>query len=355
MQKKIVVFTTGGTIAGANAAHSGAPETIDDRIGSHTPPPKSGHELLAEYPELGEIADIEVVELARVDSMYIGSALWKGFARAAYASLMRDDVDGIMMLTGTNTMQYIAFTQALMIQSLNKPFVITGSMDPNDKNHIRRHLVDSAHFAANSGVHEVVVCFSGDPTSTFTNIYRGANVIEINPHVYNAFGCQLEEPLAAVREGRIIHARGYVPPQHTQPPQLIDTATERIYRLRYAPGSCGIPSPRWFSNKRAEGIVIDAGVQVAANDQLYPLIRDILQDGIAVAVTNTDTRYMTEDVQRKDAELKEHGMIELPRMHSSKAHVKLSWALPQAHGDMKRLQEIMSHNYVGELNHVMYQ
>ena len=103
--------------------------------------------------------------------------------------------------------------------------------------------------------------------------------------------------------------------------------------------------------KKCEGVVIQADLQVAANDKLYALAKASLEQVIWVVAAGICSKYMTEEAHKRDAELEALGMIHWGGRPVSKALVKLSWALPQAEGNLLELKRIMERNYVGELNH----
>ncbi|MEE9323742.1 MAG: asparaginase [Candidatus Aenigmarchaeota archaeon] len=355
MSKKIALLTTGGTIAGANSSHSDESKFLDESTESIGRRPKTGEELFNDYPELKEYGDFEIKELCCIDSMYINSKLLKKFALEIHEYLSRPDIYGAMMLIGTHTAEYNALAQALMNQFPDKTIGITGSMNDKDRNHILRHLKDTANVVANSGINEFVLCFSGDEKSTFTNIYRGANVIKEKPWAYDAFNCPHEGPIGSVVDDEIIISKDYKSPfSSSRKPLLLDYATDKVMLKIHAPEAAGFADYDIDSLKDEgyEGIVINAGVKVADNDTLYPFVKENLKNNIAVAVTNTDTRYMTSDVRKRDDELKEMGLVDLAIMPQSKALVKMAWTIPQANGDMGKLQEMMRKNYVGELNYM---
>ena len=118
--KKIVVLATGGTIAGV-----GKPgEDLGYRPGSI-----SGEVLVQSVPGLTGIADLEVEQVCNINSDDVNSEIWIALANHIRAVCERGDVDGIVVLHGTDTMEETAFFLDLVLD-VEKPVVLTGAMRP---------------------------------------------------------------------------------------------------------------------------------------------------------------------------------------------------------------------------------
>lgn len=113
--KKIVVITTGGTIAMKNDPETGG-----------LIPAVSGEDLIEAVPDLKHIAEIEVVEFSNVPSGHVTPEMMLSLSKMAdqYAE---EGADGIVVTHGTDTMEETAFVLSLACQT-NKPVVITGAM-----------------------------------------------------------------------------------------------------------------------------------------------------------------------------------------------------------------------------------
>lgn len=118
--KKIVVLATGGTIAGV-----GKPgEDLGYRPGSI-----SGEELVKSVPGLSGIADLEVEQVCNINSDDVSSEIWIVLANRIRTISARADVDGIVVMHGTDTMEETAFFLDLVLD-VEKPVVLTGAMRP---------------------------------------------------------------------------------------------------------------------------------------------------------------------------------------------------------------------------------
>jgi L-asparaginase len=118
---RIHLIATGGTIAGTSAD---ATDTRNYTIGTLT-----AEALVASVPPLKDLAQISVEQPYNLDSKDMTPDHWLGLARATQAALARDDVDGVVITHGTDTMEESAFFLDLVLPP-GKPVVFTGAMRP---------------------------------------------------------------------------------------------------------------------------------------------------------------------------------------------------------------------------------
>ena len=119
---RIHLIATGGTIAGVSAS---ATDTTAYRAGSLT-----AQALLDTVPPLAELAELSVEQLYNLDSKDMSPQHWLGLARAARAALERDEVDGVVITHGTDTLEESAFFLDLVLPP-GKPVVFTCAMRPS--------------------------------------------------------------------------------------------------------------------------------------------------------------------------------------------------------------------------------
>lgn len=117
---KVVILATGGTIAGvgeegASIGYDSGSMTVSD--------------LLRSVPLLETRADIEARQVCNVNSDDISAKIWIELAREIEREAAREDVSGIVITHGTDTMEETAFFLNLALNT-SKPVVITGSMRP---------------------------------------------------------------------------------------------------------------------------------------------------------------------------------------------------------------------------------
>lgn len=119
-RKKIAVITTGGTIAG-----SGRPGEAGVYQAGKIPV----EDIVSSIPQVRELADLVMVPLAAVDSNDITLEECARIRKAVLAMEASDEIDGMVITHGTDTLEESAFFLNLILDC-QKPLVMTGAMRP---------------------------------------------------------------------------------------------------------------------------------------------------------------------------------------------------------------------------------
>ncbi|MGB4582589.1 MAG: asparaginase [Rhodoferax sp.] len=192
--KKIVVLGTGGTIAGT-AARAG------DNLG-YSAAQVGVAELLAAVPGMAEVlkGDTLVAEqVAQVDSKDMNFAIWMTLVLRVQRYLAQDDVCGVVITHGTDTLEETAyFLHALLPTALQlrKPVVLTCAMRPTSalSPDGPQNVMDAVALARTPGACGVMAVCAG--------VVHGALTVQ-KVHVYrtDAFSSGDAGPLGFMEEG----------------------------------------------------------------------------------------------------------------------------------------------------------
>jgi glutamin-(asparagin-)ase len=118
---KVVVLATGGTIAGAGATAANSATYQAAKV----PVDK----LIAGVPELKDVADLRGEQVFQIASESFTNEKLIELAKRVSALSKQNDVDGIVITHGTDTIEETAFFLNLVVHTA-KPIVVVGSMRP---------------------------------------------------------------------------------------------------------------------------------------------------------------------------------------------------------------------------------
>lgn len=184
--KKVVVITTGGTIAmKRNPMVGGAVPTL------------KGEDFLAQLPRAG--VELVFEEFTNLPSSHLTPAHILNLAQRAEAALRMAEVEGVVITHGTDTLEETAYLLDLTT-SATRPIVVTGSMRTATSvgydgigNLAAAIRVATAPEAADQGV---LVVFSD-------SIWAAAEVQKVHSQAVNAFDAPGSGPLGRVEGERI--------------------------------------------------------------------------------------------------------------------------------------------------------
>jgi len=326
-KKKILLLTTGGTIASMPGGEGLEPHRSDV--------------MERELEQLRTYYDITVRDVMCLDSSNIRPEEWQIIARHIFED--RADFDGIVVSHGTDTMAYTASAVTYMLPNIDLPVVFTGSQLPladmlsDGPDNLRTAFAMAA--AGNSGV---FLAFD-------RKVMLGCRAVKIRASGFSAFD-SINARYAARVSNRGLEVDHSVLPKPTGEARFCPEISRNVFLLKLTPGL----NPAVFDMLAAmgyKGIVVEAfglgGINV-----LHKGLRGIhraVEDGISVVIT-TQCLYDSADLQvyQVGNKLLEMGVIQGRDMTSEAAMTKLMWAIGQGMGP-DEIAALFKRNLAGEV------
>jgi L-asparaginase len=187
--RKLVILGTGGTIAGQAALAS-------DNIG-YTAAQVGIEQLLATIPALAASGPVISEQVSQIDSKDMGFDVWAQLAARVHHFLADDDVHGIVITHGTDTLEETAFFLQSVCQP-HKPVVLTCAMRPATAlaPDGPQNLMDAVAVARHPGACGVVAVCAG-------TVHSALDVQKVHPYKLDAFSSGDAGPIGYVEEGRL--------------------------------------------------------------------------------------------------------------------------------------------------------
>ena len=330
--KKVLLLTTGGTIAAKNGNEGLSPALASE-------------ELLSYMSDLRQQYIIEGSDILRLDSSNIQEEEWQIIAHSVFDAI--DDFDGVVITHGTDTMAYTASMLCYMLQNLKKPVVITGSQVPIDNllTDARNNLY-LAFAAVDCGIPGVTVAFN-------RRIIRGCRAVKVRTMGFEAFESVNAPYLGEIySNGMRCYKECIAEPDYNAPTVLRDNVCKDVFLLKLIPGT----NPEIFDMLSAmhyRGIVIEtfgSGGMHFVRRNLLPKLKMLTGSGISV-VACSQCLYEASDfsVYEVGRKLLDCGIIPGRDMTTEAAVTKLMWALGQT-DDQNEVRRIFEKNYAGEID-----
>ncbi len=115
-KKKVAIVFTGGTIS----------MTVDDKIGAAIPT-LSGEQIMSMVTNIDKVADVEVLNFDEIPGPHMTPERIMELKHYINNLLIRDDIDGVVITHGTDSLEETAYFLDLTITS-DKPVIVTGAM-----------------------------------------------------------------------------------------------------------------------------------------------------------------------------------------------------------------------------------
>lgn len=340
---EIAFIVTGGTIASKLDYVSGAVKPL-------TKP----EEIITVAPKIGEIAKAIIESPFMVFSENMNSEHWKKLALAVEKNLNKENIKGVVILAGTDTLHYIASALAFMLPNLNKPVVLTCAQRSIDRGSSDALLnLTCSCYAAFSDIAEVMIVSHATSSDNYCFALRGTKARKMHTSRRDTFRPINCKPLATIWEDGKIEIHQDYNKRNKGKVKAEALFEEKTALIKFYPNA----SPDildWFLKQKYKGVIIEATGfgHVATENKLSWLeaIKKCIKQGIVVAFA-PQTLYgrLNHFVYATGRKLHDAGVLYLEDMLPETAYIKLGWLLAKEK-DREKVKELMLKNLAGEFN-----
>lgn len=346
----IAMIITGGTISSSLDTKTGGVKWL-------TSPEK----LFQFYPQM-----FKHVNVLKVESPFMKASEnmdykdWKKIAKTAVELLNEDNIKGIIITHGTDTLHYTSSALSFFLRDLNKPVILTYSQRSSDRASSDAALnLECSSTAAISDIAEVMLVGHANENDNFCYAMPGTKVRKLHSSRRDAFKVVNAEPIAKISPEYIQKISNYkMRNQIKGKVKLDDKFEEKVALLKFYPGQNPSILDYYLKNKY-KGIVIEVtglghlSITKEARNNWMTKLKEVQKKGMIIcAASQTIYGRLDSMVYSPGRELEKTGIIYLKDMLAETAFVKLGWVL--GHPDWAKSREIvkakMLTNFANEIN-----
>ena len=329
--KKILLLTTGGTIAARQSGEGFAPSLRSEDMVRYLDSCVEGYTFDNE-------------NLMDLDSSNIQPEEWRVMAQRIFHALKQ--YDGIILTHGTDTMAYTASALSFMLQNLKKSVVLTGSQLPmeNPLTDAKTNLYTAIE-AIRCGVLGVTVAFN-------RKMIAGSRAVKTSTLGFDAFDSVNSSYVGEIYADKTrIFEHHPCPPVGDGLPCLKDEICEDVFLLKLLPGT----NPDFFDallGMGYKGLVIEAfgagGLHYVHRNLLEKL--EMLQKAGVVVVVCSQCLYerCEMSIYEVGQKILAKGVVPGRDMTTEAAATKLMWCLGQTK-DPAEVRRMFDVNFAGEV------
>lgn len=327
-KKKVAIIFTGGTIS----------MKIDSRL-SAAVPSLSGQEIISLVTNIDKLADIEIHNFTSLQSPAITPSMMLELSKKTTEFLSREDIDGVVITHGTDTLEETAFFLDLNIKS-KKPIVFVGAMRNGSELGYDGPSNLSAAISVvvnNKSKNRGVLVVMNDEINSAVEVTK-THTLRLSTFKSLQFG-----PLGIVDQHKVIFYR--VPTKKTQhiPTDKIENNVELV---KVTTGMRSEIIDYLVNGLKVKGLVLEAFGRGNVPPNLVDSIKSAIDKGVKVVLVSRCPMGRVLDTYGYiggGKSLRDAGVIFAGNLNGQKARIKLMLALAY-NNDYKYIKNIFERN-----------
>ena len=318
----------------------------------------TAEDFVAMLPELGNIANLKAEKVMSIMSEDMAPEDWQAMARRAAKELNDDEVSGVVVTQGTDTLHYSTAAISFFLKHLNKPVVFTAAQRSIDRgsSDAFSNLLCAVYAASKFDGAAVVTCLHGTSDDDYCILNRGTKVRKMHTSRRDAFRPINELPLAKVFEDGNIEILNNNYNKRNDGKVTVNDKFEHKTALLYVYPGMNPDVLDYYLEKKYKGIVIAAtglGHVSTLNpkNSLVKKLKELIDKNVAIIIA-PQTLYgrvhpfVYSPLRKLSIEL---NCIFAEDMLPETAYVKLGWVLGHTH-EIDEVKKMMLMNYAGEIS-----
>lgn len=317
-QPNILLIYTGGTIGMIKDFETGALRNFNF------------DELLNHIPEL-KLLDCNITTTSfpePIDSSNMNPKYWVDIVTIIEENY--DEIDGFVVLHGSDTMSYTASALSFMLENLGKPVVFTGSQLPigDLRTDAKENLITSIQIASlrEKGVPKIAeVCLYFE-----YKLYRGNRTTKINAEHFEAFESPNYPELVQSGLHLVVNNQALYKPNRRKRLKVHKTMESNILLVKIFPGIDESTIKYLFDYPEMKGLVLEtygAG-NVTTEEWFINSLKNVIKRRVPVInVTQCTGGSVNMGLYETSTELKKMGVISAKDSTTEAALAKLMYLL----------------------------
>lgn len=265
---RVAMIFTGGTIS-----------TLPDAAAGGNVPVLDGAAILARSPGVADVAEVVPIDWGLVPASHLRFAQLIDICGVVDTALARPDIDGAVIVQGTDTIEETALAYELLVRS-DKPVVVTGAMRDGSSVDFDgpRNLADSARVALAAELRGagVQVVLGGV-------IVAAREVVKTHTTALDTFQPRDGAATGRVEGERLVFDAAPIRPR-LRLPSVPDHAVEDVHLVTAVVGMDGT-IVRALRSSRPSGLVIAATGTGNTSADLLAAASELMADGCVVVET----------------------------------------------------------------------